>query len=60
MLDTRAGIERRLLVVLSDGFAYDDGYQGAYGEADAALAEARGRGVGVCASASAPPRTPGT
>jgi Mg-chelatase subunit ChlD len=56
VLDTRAGTERRLLVVLSDGFAYDDGYQGAYGEADAAraLAEARGRGVGcLCISLGA-------
>ena len=44
---------RRLLVVLSDGFAYDHGYEGLYGEADArrALVEARRRGVGcICLS----------
>jgi Mg-chelatase subunit ChlD len=48
VLDTRAGTDRRLLVVLSDGFAYDDGYEGAYGEADArrALAETRRQGIG--------------
>lgn len=49
----RSGTPRRLLVVLSDGFAYDQGYQGRYGEADArrSLTEARRRGVGcVCLS----------
>jgi nitric oxide reductase activation protein len=37
-----------LLVVLSDGLAYDHGYERAYGAADArrALAEARHRGNG--------------
>jgi nitric oxide reductase activation protein len=51
VLETNGGAPRRLLVVLSDGFAYDHGYEGAYGEADArrALAEARRRGIGcVC------------
>jgi nitric oxide reductase activation protein len=50
------GTPQRLLVVLSDGFAYDNGYEGAYGEADArrALAEARRRGVGcLCLSVGA-------
>jgi hypothetical protein len=45
-----------LLVVVSDGFAYDHGYEGRYGEADArrALAEARRRGMGcVCLSVGA-------
>jgi nitric oxide reductase activation protein len=48
ILTTQAGTERRLLVVLSDGFPYDDGYEGAYAEADArrALAETRRQGVG--------------
>jgi len=48
ILDTRAGTERRLLVVLSDGFPYDDGYEGRYAEADArrSLAEARRQGIG--------------
>ena len=42
--------------MLSDGFAYDHGYEGRYGEADArrALAEARRRGVGcLCLSVGA-------
>jgi nitric oxide reductase activation protein len=47
---------RTLLVVLSDGFAYDHGYEGAYAESDArrALSEARRQGVGcVCLSVGA-------
>jgi nitric oxide reductase NorD protein len=57
VLERQAGTARRLLVVLSDGFAYDHGYERAYGEADArrALVEARRRGVGcVCLSIGAP------
>jgi nitric oxide reductase NorD protein len=53
VLEREGGMSRRLLVVLSDGFAYDHGYEGAYGEADArrALAEARRRGMGcLCLS----------
>jgi len=53
IVEERAGTPRRLLVVLSDGFAYDHGYEGRYGEADArrALLEARRRGVGcLCLS----------
>jgi nitric oxide reductase activation protein len=45
-----------LLVLLSDGFAYDHGYEGSYGEADArrALAETRRRGTGcLCLSIGA-------
>jgi nitric oxide reductase NorD protein len=56
VLETSGGAPRRLLVVLSDGFAYDHGYEGAYGEADArrALAEARRRGTGcLCLSIGA-------
>ncbi len=56
LLETGGGTPRRLLVVLSDGFAYDHGYEGAYGEADArrALLEARRRGVGcLCLSVGA-------
>jgi hypothetical protein len=56
ILDERGGTARRLLVVLSDGFAYDHGYEGRYGEADArrALLEARRRGVGcLCVSVGA-------
>jgi nitric oxide reductase NorD protein len=42
------GTPRRLLVVLSDGLAYDHGYERAYGAADArrALAEANRLGIG--------------
>jgi hypothetical protein len=44
----KAGTSRRLLVVLSDGLAYDHGYERVYGAADArrALAEARRQGIG--------------
>lgn len=51
VLEARGGTSRRLLVVLSDGLAYDHGYERAYGSADArrALTEARRRGTGcVC------------
>lgn len=51
VLQARGGTARRLLVVLSDGLAYDHGYERAYGAADArrALLEARRRGTGcVC------------
>lgn len=53
ILEDRSGAPHRLLVVCSDGFAYDHGYDGAYGEADArrALVEARRRGLGcLCLS----------
>jgi nitric oxide reductase NorD protein len=56
VLDTRGGTSRRVLLVVSDGFAYDHGYDGSYGEADArrALAEARRRGLGcLCLSVGA-------
>jgi nitric oxide reductase NorD protein len=48
VLEERGGTSRRLLVVLSDGLAYDHGYEPDYGAADArrALAEARRRGTG--------------
>lgn len=48
VLRRRGGTSRRLLVVLSDGLAYDHGYEPVYGAADArrALAEARRRGIG--------------
>jgi nitric oxide reductase activation protein len=56
VLEQHGGTPRRLLVVLSDGLAYDHGYEPAYGAADArrALAEARGRGTGcLCLSVGA-------
>lgn len=57
VLEHDAGTSRRLLIVLSDGFAYDHGYERSYGEADArrALGEARRRGLGsLCLSVGAP------
>ncbi|HZM30720.1 MAG TPA: VWA domain-containing protein [Acidimicrobiales bacterium] len=56
LLEARGGTSRPLLLVLSDGFAYDHGYGSRYGEADArrALTEARRRGVGcLCVSVGA-------
>jgi hypothetical protein len=53
VLQDHGATPRRLLVVLSDGLAYDHGYEPAYGAADArrALGEARREGVG-CACLS--------
>jgi Mg-chelatase subunit ChlD len=47
ILKDQAGTPNRLLLVLSDGFPYDDGYEGRYAEADAhkALDELRLDGV---------------
>ncbi|WP_405182454.1 VWA domain-containing protein [Nocardia sp. NBC_01377] len=56
ILRTGGGTPRRLLVVLSDGLAYDHGYERAYGTADSrrALAEARREGIGaVCLTVGA-------
>jgi nitric oxide reductase NorD protein len=56
VLESQGGTVRRLLIVVSDGFAYDHGYEGDYGEADArrALAEARRRGTAcLCLSVGA-------
>jgi nitric oxide reductase activation protein len=56
VLEAQGGTPRRLLVVLSDGLAYDHGYEGPYGEADArrALLEARRAGIGcLCLSVGA-------
>ena len=56
ILKTEAGTPNRLLVVLSDGFPYDDGYEGRYAEADAskALEELRADGVAcLCLSIGA-------
>jgi nitric oxide reductase activation protein len=48
VISEKAGTSRRLLVVLSDGLAYDHGYERVYGAADArrALSEARRQGIG--------------
>jgi nitric oxide reductase activation protein len=56
VLEERGGTSRRLLLVLSDGLAYDHGYEPVYGAADArrALAEARRRGTAcLCLSIGA-------
>ncbi|MDX1385027.1 MAG: VWA domain-containing protein, partial [Thermoanaerobaculia bacterium] len=56
VLRRSGGTPRRLLVVLSDGLAYDHGYEPGYGAADArrALGEARRQGVGcLCLSIGA-------
>ncbi|BBX01429.1 VWA domain-containing protein [Mycolicibacterium moriokaense] len=56
ILKRDAGTPNRLLLVLSDGFPYDDGYEGRYAEADAhrALEELRIDGVGcLCLSLGA-------
>lgn len=56
VLESGGGTPRRLLVVVSDGLAYDHGYERAYGAADArrALTEARRRGTGcVCLTVGA-------
>jgi Mg-chelatase subunit ChlD len=48
VISEKAGTSRRLLVVLSDGLAYDHGYERVHGAADArrALGEARRQGIG--------------
>ncbi|KUI38743.1 hypothetical protein AU195_22305 [Mycobacterium sp. IS-1496] len=56
VLKNQAGTPNRLLLVLSDGFPYDDGYEGRYAEADAhkALEELRSEGVAcLCLSIGA-------
>ena len=56
VLENRGGTSRRLLVVVSDGLAYDHGYEPINGAADArrALAEARHQGIGcLCLSIGA-------
>jgi nitric oxide reductase NorD protein len=60
ILKTEAGTPNRLLLVLSDGFPYDDGYEGRYAEADTykALEELRTDGVAcLCLSIGPAPAT---
>ncbi|MED5811428.1 VWA domain-containing protein [Mycolicibacterium sp. 050232] len=47
ILKNQAGTPHRLLIVLSDGYPYDDGYEGRYAQADTAkaLEELRADGV---------------
>jgi len=60
LLDTQAGTQRRLLVVVGDGIPYDDGYEGRYALEDSrrAVDEARTRAVG-CVGVSTRPTTDG-
>jgi nitric oxide reductase NorD protein len=56
ILKTEAGTPHRLLLILSDGFPYDVGYEGRYAEADAtkALEDLRADGVAaLCLSVGA-------
>lgn len=56
LLKTNAGTPNRLLLVLSDGFPYDDGYEGRYAEADTskAIEELRTDGIAcLCLSIGA-------
>jgi nitric oxide reductase activation protein len=56
ILETEAGTPNRLLLVLSDGFPYDEGYEARYAEADAhkALEELRSEGIAcLCLSIGA-------
>jgi nitric oxide reductase NorD protein len=59
VLKTEAGTPNRLLLVLSDGFPYDDGYESRYAEADThrALEEVRSDGI-ACLSLSIGASTP--
>ena len=53
LLKDYSGAPYKLLTVISDGFAYDDGYEGNYGESDTrrALQETRDQRIGcVCVS----------
>lgn len=61
LLESEGGSDRRLLIVVSDGFPYDDEYEGAYAEHDArhALEEAAARGVGcACFTVESPTEAP--
>ena len=61
LVEAEGGSDRRLLIVVSDGFPYDDEYEGAYAEHDAkhALEEAAARGVGcACFTVESPTEAP--
>jgi len=60
LVETQAGTQRRLLIVVGDGIAYDDGYEGRYAVADCrrAIDEATARAVG-CVGISTRPTTEG-
>jgi nitric oxide reductase NorD protein len=59
ILNARSGAARQVLVVLSDGFPFDDGYEGKYaiGDTRRALTDARTSGIGcLCLSLGAQSR----
>jgi nitric oxide reductase activation protein len=61
LLSSHGGSDRRLLIFVSDGFPYDDEYEGTYAELDArhALEEATTRGVGcACFTVESPTEAP--
>ncbi len=60
LVDTQAGTQRRLLIVIGDGIAYDDGYEGQYAVADSrrAIDEATARAIG-CVGLSTRPLSEG-
>ncbi|KHO24591.1 nitric oxide reductase activation protein NorD [Mycolicibacterium setense] len=62
ILKNQAGTPHRLLIVLSDGYPYDDGYQGRYAQADAskALEELRADGMGCLCLSIGPGGDPDT
>jgi nitric oxide reductase NorD protein len=57
LVETQAGTQRRLLIVIGDGIAYDDGYEGQYAIADSrrAIDEAAARAVGCVGLSTRPP-----
>jgi nitric oxide reductase NorD protein len=60
LVETEAGTQRRLLIVIGDGIAYDDGYEGQYAVADSrrAIDEAAARAIG-CVGLSTRPTADG-
>jgi len=61
LLESEGGSDRRLLIVVSDGFPYDDEYEGAFAEHDTrhALEEAAAAGVGcACFTVESPTEGP--
>lgn len=60
ILKTQAGTPHRLLLILSDGAPYDQGYEGRYAEADTckALEEVRSDGMAVLCLAVGSPTAP--
>lgn len=60
MLATHSGSQQMLLIVIGDGFAYDDGYEDRYALEDSrrAVREAAQRGIGCVSLSVRPPEDP--